>query len=94
MALGDDDGLQEEQRLFYVAVTRARDSLSIYTPLRMPTHPTSFHARHVLAKASRFLTDEARAVLEHRQPPGEHRAVRTPDVASRIEIPAMVDLFS
>ena len=95
MALGDEDGLQEEQRLFYVAVTRARDSLSIYTPLRMPTHPTSFHARHLLAKASRFLTDDARAVLEHREPPAEHRAAaRTPDVASRIEIPAMEDLFS
>ena len=33
---GDDDtasaGLAEERRLFYVAVTRARDSLTIYTP--------------------------------------------------------------
>ncbi len=94
MALGDEDGLAEEQRLFYVAVTRARDTLSIYTPLRMPTHPTSMHARHVLAKPSRFLTDEARARLEAREP-----VVATPDVGpgglpARVAIPAMEDLFS
>jgi DNA helicase-2/ATP-dependent DNA helicase PcrA len=94
MALGDDAGLEEEQRLFYVAVTRARDTLTIYTPLRMPTHPTSFHARHVLAKASRFLTDEARAVLELREAPGGHAAEPVPATAARIAIPTMEELFS
>jgi DNA helicase-2/ATP-dependent DNA helicase PcrA len=94
MALGDEAGLEEEQRLFYVAVTRARDTLTIYTPLRMPTHPTSFHARHVIAKASRFLTDEARAVLDEREAPSEHLAAEAPGIASRIEIPAMDELFS
>ena len=38
MALSTAAGLVEEQRLFYVAVTRARDELSLYTPLRMPHH--------------------------------------------------------
>jgi DNA helicase II / ATP-dependent DNA helicase PcrA len=94
MALGDEDGLAEEQRLFYVAVTRARDTLTIYTPLRMPTHPTSFHARHVLAKASRFLSDDACAVLEHREAPADAAPALTPKAASRIEIPAMEELFS
>jgi DNA helicase-2/ATP-dependent DNA helicase PcrA len=32
MALSTPAGLAEEQRLFYVAATRARDELSIYTP--------------------------------------------------------------
>jgi DNA helicase-2/ATP-dependent DNA helicase PcrA len=94
MALGDEDGLAEEQRLFYVAVTRARDTLSIYTPLRMPTHPTSFHARQVLAKASRFLTDEASAVLELREAPSERSAERAPEATSRVAIPVMDELFS
>ncbi|MDT4911683.1 MAG: ATP-dependent helicase UvrD/PcrA [Pseudonocardiales bacterium] len=94
MALGDDDGLAEEQRLFYVAVTRARDALSIYTPLRMPTHPTSMHARHVLAKPSRFLTDDACAALETCAPVSGQRTATEPDVAARIEIPAMEELFS
>jgi len=36
MALGSAAGLAEERRLFYVATTRARDRLTLYTPLRMP----------------------------------------------------------
>jgi DNA helicase-2/ATP-dependent DNA helicase PcrA len=93
LALGDETGLEEEQRLFYVAVTRARDSLSIYTPLRMPTHPTSFHARTVIAKASRFLTAEARAALDPREPSSTSPAPAAAGPGSRIEIPAMNELF-
>ena len=33
MALGTAEGLAEERRLFYVAVTRARDQLYLYAPL-------------------------------------------------------------
>jgi DNA helicase-2/ATP-dependent DNA helicase PcrA len=94
MALGDDDGLAEEQRLFYVAVTRARDSLSIYAPLRMPTHPTSMHARHVLAKPSRFLTGDACAALDIREPQVDGRGAVVPHSNARIAIPAMEELFS
>jgi DNA helicase II / ATP-dependent DNA helicase PcrA len=94
MALGDDDGLAEEQRLFYVAATRARDTLSIYTPLRMPTHPTSMHARHVLAKPSRFLTDDALATLETIEPVSAGPVADASAVAARVPIPAMEELFS
>jgi DNA helicase-2/ATP-dependent DNA helicase PcrA len=95
MALSSDDGLAEEQRLFYVAVTRARDTLTIYTPARMPTHPTNFGARHVLAKPSRFLTDQARAALDSPPPatdrPGSRSAVdRSP---ARVEVPMLQELF-
>ncbi|MEJ1089247.1 ATP-dependent helicase [Microbacterium sp. Mu-80] len=64
MALSTPAGLVEEQRLFYVALTRARDTLDVYAPARLPTHPTSFLARHVVAKPSRFLTAEARALMD------------------------------
>jgi DNA helicase-2/ATP-dependent DNA helicase PcrA len=95
MALSDDAGLEEEQRLFYVAVTRARDTLSVYTPLRLPTHLTSFHARHVLAKASRFLTDAACAVLDVQEAAVDERPAAGADVvAARVEIPTMEELFS
>ncbi len=63
MALTTRAGLEEERRLFYVGLTRARDTLSIYAPATLPTHPTAFAARHVLAKPSRFLTSEALACL-------------------------------
>ncbi|MBN7794119.1 ATP-dependent helicase [Microbacterium esteraromaticum] len=64
MALSSSSGLAEEQRLFYVALTRARDTLDVYAPARLPTHPTSFLARHVVAKPSRFLTAEARSLMQ------------------------------
>lgn len=69
MALSTDEGLEEEHRLFYVAVTRARDELSLYTPLRMPHHRYGRDDRHSYAPASRFLTDEAMATADVVQVP-------------------------
>jgi DNA helicase-2/ATP-dependent DNA helicase PcrA len=64
MALASDDGLDEEQRLFYVAVTRARDELAIYTPLRMPHHRRGRDDRHSYAPASRFLDADVLATAD------------------------------
>lgn len=94
MALRTDDGLAEEQRLFYVAVTRARDTLTIYVPQRMPTHPTGYGARQVLAKPSRFLTPEARTATDAREQVREQRATSTADVGCVVEIPTLQDLFT
>src|SRR3954447_2558179 len=92
LALSTDDGLEEEQRLFYVAVTRARDSLSIYTPQRMPTD-RSHGARHVLAKPSRFLTDQARSVTDAHQPVDQLHAATADNAGGRVEIPTLQELF-
>ena len=64
MALSTAAGLAEERRLFYVATTRARDRLTLYTPLRMPYQRRSGNDRHGLAPASRFLEGEVLSVLE------------------------------
>jgi DNA helicase-2/ATP-dependent DNA helicase PcrA len=64
MALTSGDGLAEEHRLFYVATTRARDLLTLYTPLRMPIHRRSHNDRHCLAPASRFLSDAVLSALD------------------------------
>ena len=95
MALSTDDGLEEEQRLFYVAVTRARDTLRVYAPERMPTHPTSFTARHVLAKPSRFLTPAARERFDTWPPAADATASRPAVLAGpRVAVPTMNELFA
>jgi DNA helicase-2/ATP-dependent DNA helicase PcrA len=64
MALSTPDGLAEEQRLFYVAVTRARDELYLYTPLRMHHHRMARDDRHGYAQLTRFLDAAAQAQCE------------------------------
>lgn len=95
MALTSAAGLAEEARLFYVAVTRARDDLRVYLPTRLPTHPRSFTARMVLTKPSRFLTDAARAVMHDEQPISEPTpaAGRAPS-QRRVAVPVVDHLFS
>jgi DNA helicase II / ATP-dependent DNA helicase PcrA len=64
MALSTEAGLAEEQRLFYVAVTRARDQLFLYAPLRVHHHRTARDDRHNYALLSRFLDAGALAHCE------------------------------
>jgi DNA helicase-2/ATP-dependent DNA helicase PcrA len=92
MALGDPDGLAEEQRLFYVAVTRARDRLHVYTPQRMPHHRRGRDDRHSLAPHSRFLSAAATALMDLRQPPAPARA-RVAAGPARVALPTLDGLF-
>ena len=62
MATGDADEVDEERRLLYVALTRARDALYGYVPLRYHHHRRGRDDAHGYAQRSRFLTP---AVLEH-----------------------------
>ena len=64
MALSSPAGLAEESRLFYVAVTRARDQLYLYAPLRMHHHRMARDDRHSYAPLSRFLDASALAQCE------------------------------
>ncbi|HEX3542309.1 MAG TPA: 3'-5' exonuclease, partial [Acidimicrobiales bacterium] len=67
MACGDEDGIEEERRLLYVAMTRARDVLEINVPLRYYVHRQAFRPssdRHLYAQVSRFLTPEVRALMD------------------------------
>ena len=55
MALGDQAGMAEELRLMYVALTRAKDELTVHAPLRFHVNRFGQDDRHVLAQVSRFL---------------------------------------
>ena len=87
MALGSGAELAEERRLFYVATTRARDRLTLYTPLRMPIHPRSRNDRHCLAPASRFLENDVLSALDiQEETPPRPRAASIAAVHSTITV--------
>jgi DNA helicase-2/ATP-dependent DNA helicase PcrA len=68
MALSSREGLDEERRLLYVALTRARQGLSIYVPVRYFHRPLGIDDANGLGKTSRFLTNEVQSVCEVLQP--------------------------
>jgi DNA helicase-2/ATP-dependent DNA helicase PcrA len=89
MATGDDDEIEEERRLLYVAMTRARDALHVYHPLRYYRRPRGLEDPHAYAQRSRFLPDE---VLDHFEVSGPLEA-RGPDDAIAVSGTASVDRF-
>jgi DNA helicase II / ATP-dependent DNA helicase PcrA len=56
MATGDPEQLEEERRLLYVAVTRARDELHVHVPLRFHHHRGRLDDAHSTGQRSRFLS--------------------------------------
>ena len=64
MSTGSQDEIEEERRLLYVAMTRARDSLSLYFPLRYYDRPRGRGDRHTYAQLTRFIPPEDWALYE------------------------------
>ncbi|MET0966680.1 MAG: ATP-dependent helicase, partial [Nakamurella sp.] len=94
MALTSSAGLVEEQRLFYVAVTRAADELSLYAPLRMPHHRHARDDKHSFAPVSRFIDDEAMVNLDVEQlSPPRPTPVRI-GAPARVALPTLDDLWA
>ena len=89
MSTGDDDEIEEERRLLYVALTRARDALHVSYPQRYYRRPRGLEDPHAYSQRSRFLPD---AVLEHFDVVGP-RVVDVPDGEDAIGGTAEVDRF-
>ncbi|MEL6301332.1 MAG: ATP-dependent helicase [Pseudomonadota bacterium] len=92
-AAGDDRALDEERRLLYVAMTRAKKRLHLMAPLKfyVPEQPR-YGDRHVYGARSRFMTDALLATMApvfhgqsvHEGVAGRERAAARVDVASRL----------
>jgi DNA helicase-2/ATP-dependent DNA helicase PcrA len=65
MSLADRDGLEEERRLLYVALTRARDVLTVTVPRRYHVRRFGSDDRHLLAPLSRFI-EPVRGLFDER----------------------------
>ena len=64
MATGDAATVEEERRLLYVALTRARDVLEVYFPLRYHRRPRGRGDAHGYAQLTRFITDSVRGLFD------------------------------
>ncbi|MFH0914905.1 MAG: ATP-dependent helicase [bacterium] len=66
MATGKLEEIEEERRLLYVALTRAKDWLYVCYPLRYYTYPRNFSDVHGYAQLTRFLPEGTRRFLDQR----------------------------
>ncbi len=62
MATGSDEEVEEERRLFYVALTRAKDFLEVCFPLKYYHKKRPAGDRHSYAQLTRFLPE---SILPH-----------------------------
>ncbi len=71
MATGNDEEIEEERRLLYVAMTRARDRLWCYVPLRyhVGLGRAWWSDKHSYSQRSRFLTDAVVATMDREGDP-------------------------
>lgn len=67
LGAGTSDEIEEERRLLYVAMTRAKDSLNLVVPQRFFTHgQSSTGDRHVYASRTRFIPTSLLTCFERR----------------------------
>ena len=64
LATGSQDEIEEERRLLYVGMTRARDHLQLIVPQRFYVPQQKYGDRHVLAGRSRFISNAVARTFE------------------------------
>ena len=68
LGTGTTAEIEEERRLLYVAMTRAKDDLHLVVPQRFFTHGQAAQGdRHVYASRTRFIPDRAARSVRARQ---------------------------
>ncbi len=91
MSTGNPEQIEEERRLLYVAMTRARDQLYLVHPQRFYKRQQHRHGdAHVYAPLTRFLSDESLELFERDQRACPQSADGTPlrPVAARMDVPS------
>jgi len=91
MATGDDDEIEEERRLLYVALTRPRDALHVYLPMRYYRRPRGLEDPHSYAQLSRFLApDDVRSRFEAIAPATDPTADAVVDLTGTADVDAFL----
>jgi DNA helicase-2/ATP-dependent DNA helicase PcrA len=91
LSTGSAEEIEEERRLLYVAMTRAKDELHLMVPQRFYVHQqTQYGDRHVYASRSRFIPNGLIGLFDCcAWPLGSPPAV---DDAGRADMPGRIDL--
>ncbi|MGE5157212.1 MAG: ATP-dependent helicase [Gemmatimonas sp.] len=90
LGAGTSAELEEERRLLYVAMTRAKDDLHLIVPQRFFTHGQSPQGdRHLYASRTRFIPEALLTLFERTSwPKAVHAASRLASQGPRIDIAA------
>ena len=91
LGAGTSAELEEERRLLYVAMTRAKDDLHLVVPQRFFTHGQHSQGdRHVYASRTRFIPEKLLGLFERTNWPmaSADAAARGPTQGPRIDIGA------
>ncbi len=86
--------IEEERRLLYVAITRAKRDLHLVAPLRFyVTQQSRWGDKHVYGARSRFLTEPVLAAFESRVWPAEQGQPAATTLSSNVRIDAAARLL-
>ena len=91
MATGTPEEIDEERRLLYVAMTRAKDQLHLVHTHRFYTRMRTGRDNHLYAPRSRFVTDAMLPLFERRMQ-GVQRPADLPGgtLAAALDVPALM----
>ncbi len=94
MATGDEDRIEEERRLFYVALTRAKNALYVLVPLRYYRRPRGLEDPHAYAQLTRFLPPDVLELFDRGTTFGDDDGTLTPVIASGASAAAVDKLLA
>ena len=90
MSTGSREETDEELRLTYVAMTRAKDFLYVLWPLRYYVRPSSTTDRHMYSQRCRFFTEEVVATMEQRSHGTDEKRDELPQATADTDIAARI----
>src|SRR5947207_2178643 len=89
LATGNADEIEEERRLLYVAMTRAKDQLDVMVPQRFYTHNQANRGdRYVHALRTRFIPTSVARYFEQRVWPSARQATAAAQPSAQMDVTA------